>query len=265
MDRDGSVLAGTNRGVARLAGGRAVPVNFGPVVGGDTVHAIFRDAAGVLCLGLERRGLARIAGRGVEIYGQREGFPRTTSWSSSRTGRGTSGSAIVRRRTHVPAPHAFSGFGVREGLRTDDVQSIFQSRDGADLDRHEQRRALPPGGTGNWTRGVAAEGLADDSVFSLTEDRFRRHLDRHAAGRELHPPQPRDRSCHGPSCPSAGAAPAAWAQRHAVDRDIDAGLWTLKADASSAFARRVRAISPTIYTILADQGGRIVGGRRPRA
>ena len=130
-DGDGAVLAGTNRGVARMADGRAFPVDFGPVVGGDTVHAIFRDAAGMLYLGLERRGWAPGRRRSVEVHGQGEGFSANYVMDFLEDHEGNlwvasfdAGLACLRRT-------AFSGFGVREGLRTDDVQAIFQSHDGA--------------------------------------------------------------------------------------------------------------------------------------
>jgi signal transduction histidine kinase/CheY-like chemotaxis protein len=260
VDRDGAVLAGTNRGVVRLVNGRAVPVDFGPIVGGDTVHAIFRDAGGTLYLGLERRGLARVFDRTIEIYGKAEGFAANyvVDFLEDREGNlwvasFDAGVACVRRT-------AFSGFGVREGLRIDDVQAIFQARDGAvwigtnsgGLSR------IRDGGVRTWG---TAEGLADDSVFSLAE----------ADDGTIWVGMPRglsyirDEKVHvlreADGAQIGGVRALLWHRGTLWVGTSTAGLWVLKDGRLTPVRPPGVVISPTVYTILADRQGRIwVGG-----
>ncbi|RPJ70617.1 MAG: hypothetical protein EHM24_14960, partial [Acidobacteria bacterium] len=129
--RAGDIWVGTATGVARLAGNRFERKALPPSIAGDSVHAIWEDAAGGLWLGLERRGIARIHGGKVEVYGKAQGFAGNfiRAFVEDHQGNLWVGSfdAGVTCLRETP----FSGFGRREGLPSDDVQSVFQSRDGA--------------------------------------------------------------------------------------------------------------------------------------
>jgi signal transduction histidine kinase/ligand-binding sensor domain-containing protein/DNA-binding response OmpR family regulator len=259
VDRDGTVLVGTNRGVARLVDGRAVPVDFGPIVGGDTVHAVFRDSGGTLYLGLERRGLARIVESSVEIYGKAEGFHANYVLDFLEDREGNlwvasfdAGLSCVRRT-------AFSGFGLREGLRTDDVQAIYQARDGTTWigTNSGGLSRVRDGRVRTWGR---AEGLADDSVFSLAESDdgtiwvgMPRGLSSIRDEQASVLPAP-DQARIG------GVRALAWDRGTLWIGTSTAGLWTL----SDGHLNPVRPpgvnISATIYSLLADRRGRIWAG-----
>ena len=128
-DRDGTLWVGTSRGLAKFDGRRFTRV---PLPVDDSVHAVFEDREGAMWLGLERRGDRRACyrrpHRGLRHRrGARRQLRRSTS---SRTSRGTSGSGCFDAGLTCLRQTPFSGFGVREGLPSNDLQAILQTRSG---------------------------------------------------------------------------------------------------------------------------------------
>jgi signal transduction histidine kinase/CheY-like chemotaxis protein/ligand-binding sensor domain-containing protein len=259
-DGAGAVLVGTDHGVARLADGRAVALNLGPVVAGDTVRALFEDRTGTLYLGLERRGLAIVRGRDVEIHGKGEGFPanyvldfledrEANLWIATFD----AGLACLRRT-------AFGGFGVREGLRSDDVQAIFQARDGT-IWIGTNSGGLSAAKDGRIRTWGLAEGLADDSVMSVAEDDegavwvgTPRGLCSIKDGRVSDVP-----NAH--ALLPGGIRSLLWHRDTLWIGTAAAGLWTLKGGRLAPVRPDGGIPSPTIYAILADrQRGLWIGG-----
>jgi signal transduction histidine kinase/ligand-binding sensor domain-containing protein/CheY-like chemotaxis protein len=163
--RDGTVWVGTSRGLARLRGGRLERV---PLQMDDSVHAVFEDSQGTLWLGLERRGIARVHGGRLEVYGTAEGLPGNYVVGFLEDPQGNLWLAGFDSGLTCLRQTPFSGFAVREGLPSNDVQTILQTRTG-EIWLGGNNGGLARLAGGRLRTFTTNDGLSDDVILSLSE------------------------------------------------------------------------------------------------
>ena len=125
---DGALYAGTERGAYRRVGERWEPVS--PLLPGDGVPSIVRDAAGDLWVGTINHGLLRLDEHGLDALSSRKGLPnnRVAALFVDREGSLWAGTnaGLLRLRD---AP--FTTFNIEQGLSDDYVRALVQGRDGS--------------------------------------------------------------------------------------------------------------------------------------
>jgi ligand-binding sensor domain-containing protein/signal transduction histidine kinase len=128
-DRDGSIWAGTNRGLSRLEGNRFVRSDFEGGANHDFVRCVLEDREGDLWVGT-KSGLIRLRDDPFTVYSRAEGLPgddpiavHQDSGGAIWVGYHGSGLAVLRDgriRTYTTA----------DGLASDIVNAIRESRNG---------------------------------------------------------------------------------------------------------------------------------------
>jgi signal transduction histidine kinase/ligand-binding sensor domain-containing protein len=172
-DREGALWIGTNRGLARLAGGKLELLPMTDPLASASVLALMEDTEGDLWVGTETDGLHILRDQRFHMIGAREGLSSdaTSTVVEDKTGRiwvGTNGGGLNVLRPHSGETGAASIYAVRDVLLSDVILSLAAAPNG-DL------WVGTPDGL-NRIRGSAvdaftsADGLPDDFVRSLLAD-----------------------------------------------------------------------------------------------
>jgi signal transduction histidine kinase/ligand-binding sensor domain-containing protein len=166
-DRDGTIWAGTNGGLARLDGDRFVSWISGDAHDRDLVRCLFEDREGDLWVGANN-GLIRLRDDIFTVYGKPEGLPsdEPNTVFQDRQGR-------IWIGFHESGLLLFSKDGkrrytTREGLPNNEVFSIRESRDGDLL--IAARNGMVRMHDGRFTRFVPPDPLSRASVYDTLED-----------------------------------------------------------------------------------------------
>ena len=167
VDRDGSVWAGTNGGLARLEGERFVSAPVGPDRGQDQVRCLFEDSEGDLWVG-SNNGLTQLRDDVFTVYGKSEGFPsdEPNVVYQDRAGR-------IWVGYHDAGLLMISGesrklFTTRDGLPNNEVFSIRETREGDLL--VGTRGGLLRLHNGHFSSFVPKDPLSRIVIFDAMED-----------------------------------------------------------------------------------------------
>ncbi|WP_205123548.1 ligand-binding sensor domain-containing diguanylate cyclase [Cognatilysobacter lacus] len=165
---DGRLLVGTEHG-AYVGDARSFqPLH--PALTTQTATRVWRDADGIVWVGTNNAGLARVDGDRVEWLDARHGLPNNRILAVQRDSEGSlwvgTNGGLVRLR---PAPiHTFTR---QDGLADDFVRSTLAARDGSLWIGSGQGLDRVDPVSGNISHVGFGTHLADVSVLSLAQDR----------------------------------------------------------------------------------------------
>lgn len=169
-DADGTILAGTENGLARLSASGVLPFPEAESLTGKTVRAVRRDRNGTLWVATAAHGLFRIGASGTSILNRAAGFPSDSVYAlaedlSGAMWIGTYGGGLVRLENGQ-----IKTFTTRDGLPIDLVYSLL-------VDRHGVLWiGTDTGGLVRYAGGVLEsynplEGISQALIRSIHEDR----------------------------------------------------------------------------------------------
>ena len=172
-DREGSLWIGTNRGLARLVGGKVQLVATTDVLAGASVLSLLEDHEGNLWVGTETDGLQVLRDARFHNIGVREGLSSDLTSTVVEDSAGTiwvgtngGGLNVVRRGADMPG--TATPYAVRDVLLSNIILSLAAGK-------HGELWVGTPDGL-NRIRGSAvdaftsADGLPDDFIRSLLVD-----------------------------------------------------------------------------------------------
>jgi signal transduction histidine kinase/streptogramin lyase len=162
LDRDGTLWAGTNSGLARLRADRFM--SEGP---GDLIRCLLEDREGDLWVGANN-GLTRLRDDIFTVYGQNEGLPSDHPNAVFEDHHGRIWVAFHNSGLMLFSPTGYRVFTTREGLEHEEVFSIRESRSG-DLLLSTRGGLVRMSGT-NFKTYALSDEFGRKHVFDSLED-----------------------------------------------------------------------------------------------
>ena len=167
IDRDGNVWAGTNGGLARLAGDRFVTLHTGSDSDQEQVRCMLEDREGDLWVG-SNDGLSRLRDDVFTVYGKTEGLPSDEPNTVFQDSRGR-----IWIGFHDAGLMLFAGdkqrfYTTRDGLPNNEVYAIREMGNGDLL--ISARGGMVRMHDGKFTRYIPPDPLARLNIFDAMED-----------------------------------------------------------------------------------------------
>ena len=162
-DHDGAVWAGTNRGLARLEGGRFVTPPPGP----EQVRCLFQDREGDLWMG-SNNGLTQFRDDVFTVYAKSEGYPSDDPNVAFQDREGRMWVGFHEAGLMMQAGGTRKFYTNRDVLDSNEIFSIRETRAG-DLLIGTRAGLLRRHGD-NFTKFVPHDPLARSAVFDALED-----------------------------------------------------------------------------------------------
>lgn len=134
-DGHGGVLAGTNRGIARIAGGRVEVFHTDAEIAGAKVYSLARSPDGALWVGVPEGGLYRIDSRGTTRFGPSQGLTRDRVESVHVSDNGDVWVGTETGGLFHYSDGRFESYSAADGLQGDRVPIIAQGAE-SDLWNH---------------------------------------------------------------------------------------------------------------------------------
>jgi signal transduction histidine kinase/ligand-binding sensor domain-containing protein len=167
VDRDGSVWAGTNAGLARLEDERFVTAPVGSDRGDDQVRCLYEDREGDLWVG-SNNGLTQLRDDVFTVYGKSEGFPSDEPNVAYQDRAGRIWVGFHDAGLLMISDQGRKLYTTRDGLPNNEVFSIRETRDGDLL--IGTRGGLLRLHDGRFTRFVPNDPLSRILIFDALED-----------------------------------------------------------------------------------------------
>jgi PAS domain S-box-containing protein len=169
---DGSLLMGTDRGMAQWKDGSMTGLTVREGLASDVVRSVTEDRAGGIWLGTNE-GLNLYKQGKVTVYGTADGLPnnQVTVVSEDRQGSiwiGTRGGGLIRYRDG-----AFKTLRVADGLASDIIRAIDEDRDGTLWVGTNDGISVMKNGV--FTNYTTRDGLSSGSIRSIYHDRQGNH------------------------------------------------------------------------------------------
>jgi signal transduction histidine kinase/ligand-binding sensor domain-containing protein len=166
QDRDGNLWVGTNTGLARRDGERFVaPNNDGR--DREQVRALFEDREGDMWVGTSG-GLSRLRDAMFTVFGKSEGLPSDEPNTIFQDSRGRIWVGFHDGGLMMFAEEGNRVFGVRDGVRSSEIYSIREARNGDLL--IGARGGLIRMHEGRFSMYVPPDPLARLNIFDVLED-----------------------------------------------------------------------------------------------
>ncbi len=169
-DEDGSVWAGTLRGLFHVQGSTVRAFGASAGLPEAPIHAVLGDRDGNLWVGVEGRGLCRIRGGRVAFLTTREGLSNDSVLRLFEDREGSLWIGMQDGGLDRLADGKFVTWTTREGLPGDIVWPIFGDRDG-NVWVGTSANGLGRFRDGRFGRVTARDGLTSDSIQAIAEDR----------------------------------------------------------------------------------------------
>jgi diguanylate cyclase (GGDEF)-like protein len=169
-DEDGSVWAGTLRGLFHVEGSTARVFGASAGLPEAPIHAVLGDRDGNLWVGVEGRGLCRIRNGRVAFLTTREGLSNDSVLRLFEDREGSLWIGMQDGGLDRLADGKFVTWTTREGLPGDIVWPIFGDRDG-NVWVGTSANGLGRFRDGRFTRVTARDGLTSDSIQAIAQDR----------------------------------------------------------------------------------------------
>jgi signal transduction histidine kinase/ligand-binding sensor domain-containing protein len=129
-DKDGNIWAGSEGGLNRLESGQVVAWNLSGNIQMDSLRSLFQDREGNLWVGMYS-GLNRFRDAGFAIYGVAEGLPGSTPATIYLAPRGQVWIGYNGEGLITSDGKQIRRYSTRDGLPSNDINSIRATRDGA--------------------------------------------------------------------------------------------------------------------------------------
>ena len=166
-DRDGNIWVGTNGGLARFDGNRAVPVPGDENLDREQVRCLFEDREGNLWVGANS-GLSRLRDDIFTVYGKSEGLPSDEPNTVFQDHLGRIWVGFHDAGLTLLSKSGNRKFTTLDGLPNNEIFSIHEMRDGDLLIGTRGGMVRMHGG--KFTRFVPPDPLARLLVFDALED-----------------------------------------------------------------------------------------------
>jgi signal transduction histidine kinase/ligand-binding sensor domain-containing protein len=167
IDRDGNVWAGTNGGLARLAGDRFVSLHTGADSDREQVRCMYEDREGDLWIG-SNDGLSRLRDDVFTVYGKTEGLPSDEPNTVFQDSTGRIWVGFHDAGLMLFAGGKFRVYTTLDGLPNNEVYSIREMGNGDLL--ISARGGMVRLHDGRFTRYIPSDPLARLNVFDAMED-----------------------------------------------------------------------------------------------